>query len=207
MISKTDRFYFDNLAQAADVSFKAANYLVACLSDFHPEKIQEMLETMHSYEHLGDTKKHEMTSALAKAFVTPVDREDLELISQNIDEVTDRIEEVLQRFYVDKIKVVTPIAVEFAKKLVECCTLMNNMLVEFVNFKKPKKLHNMIVELNHLEEVCDALYLQATLKAQEDSSDVLEILFWREIYDKMEKCADACEHVGDCISMVVMKNT
>ena len=38
-------------------------------------------------------------------------------------------------------------------------------------------------------------------------SDVLEILFWREIYECMESCADACEHVGDCVETVVMKNT
>ena len=207
MISKADRFYFENLEQAAEASYKAAKYLVTCLSDYHPENIQHMLETMHEFEHAGDTKKHEMSSALARAFVTPIDREDLELISQNIDEVTDRIEEVLQRFYVDRIKKVTPFAVEFAKKIVECCALMNNMLNEFVNFKKSVKLHEMVVELNRLEEECDELYLQASLELLDQFRDVLQIYFWREIYDKMEKCADACEHVGDCVSMVVMKNT
>ena len=29
----------------------------------------------------------------------------------------------------------------------------------------------------------------------------------REIFDKLEACADACEHVGDCIETIVMKNT
>jgi putative DNA primase/helicase len=29
----------------------------------------------------------------------------------------------------------------------------------------------------------------------------------REIYDKLEACADAAEHVGDCIETIVMKNT
>lgn len=207
MMSKTDRFYFENLSEAAKVSYEAANYLVQCLSDYHPEAIQEMLETMHDHEHSGDLKKHEMTAALAKAFVTPIDREDLEMISQNIDEVTDRIEEVLQRFYVDKIKTVTPIAIAFAEKIVSCCTVMRNMLEEFVNFKKPKKLHEMIVELNNLEEECDGLYLRATMEAQEQTDNILEIIFWREVYDKLEKCADTCEHVGDNIGMVVMKNT
>lgn len=207
MISKADRFYFENLAQAAEVSYKEAAYLVTCLLDYRLENIQNMLETMHEFEHTGDTKKHEMSSALARAFVTPIDREDLELISQNIDEVTDRIEEVLQRFYVDRIEKVTPFAVEFAKKIVECCALMNNMLDEFVNFKKSAKLHEMVVGLNQLEEECDELYLKASLDLLEQSHDVLQIYFWREIYDKMEKCADACEHVGDCVSMVVMKNT
>jgi uncharacterized protein Yka (UPF0111/DUF47 family) len=37
--------------------------------------------------------------------------------------------------------------------------------------------------------------------------DPLEVVSWREIYDKLENCADACEHVGDCVETVVMKNT
>ena len=36
---------------------------------------------------------------------------------------------------------------------------------------------------------------------------VLTILSWREIFDKLEACADACERVGDCIETIVMKNT
>ena len=61
---------------------------------------------MHEFEHKGDDKHHEMSSMLAKAFVTPVDREDLAMISQSIDEVLDKLEEVLQRFYVDQIRVI-----------------------------------------------------------------------------------------------------
>lgn len=207
MISKADRFYYENFVLAAEEAHKAAVYLVECLSDYKPEKIVQMLETMHGYEHAGDTKKHEMSAALAKAFVTPIEREDIALISQNIDEVSDRIEEVLQRFYVDKIEKVTPEAVKFAQKIVECCTMMKDMLTELPNFKKPAKLHDMIVALNALEEECDRMYLDATRKARDDFDDVFTVICWREIYDKMERCADACEHVGDCVEMIVMKNT
>lgn len=207
MMSKADRFYYENFVLAAEEAHKAAVYLVECLSDYKPDKIGQMLEKMHEYEHAGDTKKHEMSAALARAFVTPLEREDIALISQNIDEVSDRIEEVMQRFYVDRIEKVTPEAVAFAQKIVECCTMMKNMLTELPNFKKPAKLHDMIVALNALEEECDRMYLDATRKVKDEFDDVFDIICWREIYDKMERCADACEHVGDCVETIVMKNT
>ena len=47
-----------------------------------------------------------MNAALAKAFVTPVDREDLDLLSHQIDDVTDIIEEVLQKFYINDVKMI-----------------------------------------------------------------------------------------------------
>ena len=166
-----------------------------------------MLARMHSIEHEADGKRHEMAAALAKAFVTPLDREDLAQISHDIDEVADCIEEVVQRFYVDRIESILPEAVEFAGRIVDGCKLMKEILQELANFKKPQKLHEMIIELNRQEGLCDELYLKATRSIPTYTGDVLTILFWREIYDKLEACADACEHVGDSIERIVMKNT
>ena len=205
-MAKSDRFYFENYAAAADCCGKAAAYLQECLTNYDYANIKTMLQNMHAIEHEADGVKHEMTAALAKAFVTPMEREDMAQISANIDEVADFIEEVIQRMYVNRIQTVMPEAVEFAGKIVECCDMMKEMLAELVNFKKPKKLHEMIIALSHKEEECDQLYLEATLKAADFSNDVLTVVFWRDILDRLEKCADACEHVGDSIETIVMKN-
>lgn len=206
MGAKADRFYFENLVEAADQACRASDYLVSCLVDFHPDNIKDMLISMHDIEHGGDEKKHEMTAALTRAFVTPADREDLGQISHNIDEVTDSIEEVLQGIYMYRIGVITPDAVIFAQRLSECCHLMKKMLEEFHNFKKPVKLHELVIELNHMEETCDRLYIDATARLNDQFTDALEILSWRELYNRLENCADACEHVADCVDLVVMKN-
>ena len=205
-MAKSDRFYFENYAAAADCCSKAAAYLQECLTHYDYANIQTMLEKMHTIEHEADGVKHEMTAALAKAFVTPMEREDMAQISANIDEVADFIEEVIQRMYVNRIQTVMPEAIEFAGKIVECCEMMRQMLSELVNFKKPKKLHELIIDLSHKEEECDRLYLEATLKTTEFSDNMLTVMFWRDILDRLEKCADACEHVGDSIETIVMKN-
>ena len=207
MANKADRFYFDNFVQASEQSCRAARYLVESLTNYNAANMSDMLEELHAIEHEGDGKKHELSAALAKAFVTPIDREDLDLISHNIDDVTDGIEEVLQRFYMNRITSVLPEAIEFAKKLESCCSLMKEIMVEFINFKKSAKLHDMIVELNRVEEECDRLYLLAVYSLRDTCTDVLDIISWREIYDCLEACADACEHVGDCVETVIMKNT
>ena len=207
MANKADRFYYENFREAAEHCCRAADYLVECLSSYKPDRIREMLEKMHEIEHSADKKKHEMSAALAKAFVTPIDREDLAELSQNIDEVCDVIEEILQKFYINQIQTVTRDGLLFAKKIADCCRLMKDMLSELENFKKPEKLHAMIVELNHTEEECDAIYLESALRVREQRSDVLEIVAWREIYHCMESCADACEHVADSVETIVMKNT
>ena len=207
MASKQDRFYFENFIAAADCSCRAADFLVDCLEHYDAARLQQMMRDLHAIEHEGDGKKHEMSAALARAFVTPVDREDLAMISANIDDVTDSVEEILEGLYMDQIKTILPGTVDFARRLADCCRLMKAMLSEFPNFKKPAQLHKLIIDLNHAEEECDRIYMEVTMNIRKHCTDVLDVVSWREIYARMENCADACEHVGDCVDMVVMKNT
>ena len=207
MANKSDRFYFENFIACAECACCAAKYLEHCLTNYDPDKLASMLSELHKTEHDADMKKHELSSALAKAFVTPIEREDLDILSQNIDEVVDKIEEVLQLFYIYDIRSVKLNAIMFVQKLIICCEMMKNMLVEFENYKKSTKLKEMIIELNHAEEECDKLYLEYSRQINMESSDALEIISWRDIYQYMESCADACEHVADSIETVVMKNS
>lgn len=206
-MAKKDKFYYENLAAAAGLSKDAAVYLVKCLENYNANDIKKMIDEMHKIEHSADIKKHEMNDALAKAFVTPVDREDLDLLSHQMDDVTDIIEEVLQKFYIFNITEIYPAAITFAKKLVRSCELLCELMNEFENFKKSKKINSLIVELNDVEEECDQLHLSSMRALTVESKDVLVTISWREIFECLEACADACENVSECVGSVIMKNT
>lgn len=207
MGSKADKFYFNNFLSATEYCLDAAKYLEDCFNNYNVAELKNMIIKMHEFEHKADEVHHEMSAALAKAFVTPLDREDIAQISANIDEVADTIEEVLQRLYVDEVEEIPDFFKVFASKIVECCELLKKVLEELPTFKKPKKLKEMILNLGALEEECDKLYLEGTLNIRKENSDVLLIIALRDTLYKMERCADACEHVCDTIEMIVMKNT
>lgn len=206
-MAKGDQFYYETLLASATLSREAAKYLVTCLENYNPDHLQKMLESMHEIEHTADTKKHDMDAKLAKAFVTPIEREDLALLSYDLDEVTDKIEEVLQKFYMYDIQSVRPAAVTFAQKTVQTCDLLCGIMEEFENFKKSKKLKLLIDDLNDIEEACDRLYLASMRELMTTSTDVMEKVAWHQIFDCLEACIDACEHVSECVDTVIMKNT
>ena len=62
------------------------------------------------------------------------------------------------------------------------------------------------MEINRLEEEGDALYTQAVRKLYLESHDPIELSVWRELFDRMEKCCDTCEHVANVVEGVMMKN-
>ena len=206
-MAKGDKFYFENFSACATLAKNAANYLVECLENYDANKIEEMIAKMHTFEHSADMKKHEMNETLAKAFVTPVDREDLDMLSQQLDNVCDTIEEVLQKFYIYNIKTIEPAAIEFAKNLVKSCEMLVQIMDEFENFKKSKTMRSLIIACNDVEEDCDKLYLATMHNLTKNSTDVLTTMSWYKIFDCLEACADACEHVSECVGSIIMKNT
>ena len=204
---QNNSFYFDNFIACADYACQAAHLLEKGMREFDPDRIGDMLDEMHAVEHAGDEKKHELLNVLAKAFITPVEREDIILLGQNIDEVTDKIEDVLLRIYCNNVRSVRPDALELVAVAIKCCGEVKDMLVEFPRFKNSKKLHEHIVNINTLEEEADQLFISSMRNLHTSCDDPIAIIVWREIYIYLEKCVDACEHVADTVESVVMKNS
>ena len=209
MANRKNEFYWKNYIAAADVACRAAGYLLECMKDFDIGKIGAMLTAMHEFEHEGDSLRHEMTEALARSFVTPFEREDMQELCQRLDNVIDSIEEVLQAIYFNCIGTVSAESIVFAEKICICTAKMKEMLAELPNFKKYEKLRSLIIDVNTAEEECDALYLQANYDCRKNwnGKDPLDVIAWRDIYSKLEECADACEHVADTVEAIVMKNS
>ena len=177
------------------------------LNDFHVDTLQAKLDALHEIEHGADQKKHEMMGVLVKAFITPIEREDIILLSQGIDEVTDKIEDVLIRVYINNVRTIRQDAVEFSKVIIRCCETLKKMMEEFADFKKSKEIYQSIVDINGLEEEGDRLFIQSMRRLHTEVTDPIEIIAWREIFMYLEKCCDACEHVADAVESVIMKNS
>ena len=196
MSKKSDSYYFENFIQCVECGCQAARMLEENLANYSGDDLEEIIRKFHEIEHDADKKKHEMMGVLVKAFITPIEREDIILLSQCIDEVTDKIEDVIR-----------PEAIEFTKVIIRCCETLKEIMQEFADFKKSKTLHGLIVEINALEEEGDRVYMEIMRRLHTEVSDPMEIIAWREIYNYLEKCCDACEHVADVVESVMMKNT
>ena len=207
MAKKQDSFYFDTFITCIDYGCQAAHLLHQVMSNFDPQKIGERLDEMHALEHAADVKKHEMLNVLAKAFITPIEREDIMLLSQNIDEVTDKIEDVLLRVYCNNVQKIRPEALELSRLVIRCCEEAKLMAQEFADFKRSKGLRDHIIRINTLEEEADQQFINSMRTLHTTCTDPIEIIVWREIFLYLEKCVDACEHVADTVESVVMKNS
>ena len=207
MSKKQDSFYFENFKSCTEHACRAAHLLDETMRRFDPDSMEQCIEEMHRIEHGADEKKHEILNVLAKAFITPIDREDILLLSQSIDDMVDKIEDVLLRIYCNNVQSIRPEALAVMDVIVRCCEEVQRLIEEFPNFRRSKALREHIIHVNTMDEDADQLFITNLHQLHTTCTDPIEIISWREIYIYLEHCADACEQVAGVVESVVIKNT
>lgn len=206
MSKKSGQFFFDKFSQAAAVSCEAAEAVHTFLSDYDAEKVDARIAELHEIEHRGDEIKHEIMNELVRAFITPIERDDIIDLAQNIDNVTDAIEDIIIHYMFLGAAEVREESVQFSELLVRCSQNMRKLIDELPNFKKSKKLPQLVVELNNLEEQGDTIYIEAMTNLHRTEKDAVTVIAWRDVFNYLERACDACEHVGDIVESVAIGN-
>ena len=206
MAAKNDSYYFNTISECAVLASEAAQVLHTVLTKFNSNEIDEIMWKLHDVEHKADEKKHDMLSALLKAFITPIERDDIIKLSQAIDDITDAVEDVVIQINMDQVKLIRPDSIEFSELLIRCCKRVEELLEEFRNFKKSKLIKDIIIEINRLEEEGDQLYISVMKNLHATSKDPIEIIVWRDIYKAFENVCDSCEDVANIVESIVIGN-
>lgn len=207
-MKQKSNIYYDGFVDCMDYACKAAEYLRAMIIGFTPDTLEVKAAEVHEIEHAADLAKHAVIQKLAKEFITPIEREDIMALFQQIDDVTDNIEDVVRRMYMFNITKIRPDMHEFASLISQCCTITKQALSEMYDFQKSTTLRSSIILINELEESGDRLHYAAMRRLYtEENVTPLERLQWTKMYDWLEDCCDKCEDVSDSIEMILLKNS
>ena len=207
MARKNDAFYFDTFCECADIACDAGKLLADVIRNYDPAAISDAMERMHALEQAADEKKHDIHDALVKAFVTPIEREDIAVMSENLDTVIDRIEGVLHRLYFDNVQSIRPDSIKLVDLIERACAEMRALLGELPQFKRSRALREHVITINTIEGEGDFVYIEAMRALHTGSDDFREVFAWHEVYTFMEYALDSVEHVADTVDSIVMKNS
>ncbi|MEG0477702.1 MAG: DUF47 family protein, partial [Raoultibacter sp.] len=165
------------------------------------------MEKAHQLEHEGDEVNHSIYTAVATDFMPPIEREDILGLAQYLDEIIDYIEDVMQRFYMYDVHTMHHAAGEFAAIMLKSCEALEMAMGDFRNFKKSKKFKNLLIDVNTYEEEADLLFLKTLRHLHtDDKENPMRVIVWSQLYERMEKCCDACEHTADMMNSILLKN-
>ncbi len=207
-MKKNEFDYFEYFRNCGHFACEAANCLYETLSNYDPATLKEQAGAMHHIENEADMAKHEMTKRLSHEFITPIEREDIIALSQEMDNVVDAADEVLQRAYMFNITKLRPETIAFAELFVKCCKALSATLDELRSFKKAgNDINKHVVEVNTFEGIGDGMHSDNIRRLFTEETDARELLVWNIMFECLETCLDACEHAADIVESVIMKNS
>jgi hypothetical protein len=195
--------FFDLFEKSVANVAKAANELADFLEDYTnvPLKVARITEL----EHEGDAITHQIMEQLHRTFITPLDREDIALLTERLDDVMDFIEDAANAMLLYRIEQPTIRAREMAAILV---TMTSELVVAVPLLRNRSKMKGMLehcVEINRLENEADAV-IRLALAELFDDTPIADVIKWREIYEHLETAADKGEDVANVLEGVVLKH-
>ena len=208
-MAKKDKFnYFDAFKKQVEVAAEECDILIEAIETFsHADELEPLLKRAHEIEHQGDLVNHEIRTYVSTDFITPIDREDIVELAQRLDDITDDLEGILQRFYMFNIHFMHPKTIEFAQIIKKSLKALSKSMDSFREFKKVKKIRAMVQDVNDFEETADDLYVEVIRSLYvEESEHPVRIEVWTALFDRLEGAVDACWEAADTMSTIMLKN-
>jgi predicted phosphate transport protein (TIGR00153 family) len=200
-----DHRFFDLFEQAAGLLVRAAQGYVDLLREY-PQR-ERYIAVIRQIEHEGDDITHRTLKKLDTTFITPFDREDIYSLMKLMDDVIDEIDAASKRLVLYQIPQPTTALVKLTDVLLRATQLVASAVGELRNFKKPESLRMHLIEIHAMENAGDDINHSAAAELYATSTNAIEAMKWKEIYDLTERAIDRCEDVANTIDAIILKNS
>lgn len=202
-IPKEEKF-FELFEEGARNVVKAAQRLKEMVDTW--KNVEGRVSEITELEHEGDRITHQIMEQLHRTFVTPFDREDIALLAHSLDDVTDFIHAAADAMLIYKIDQPSQRAKELADIIVQAAAEVERALPQLRRRAQLKQVLERCVEINRLENMADRVFRSAVGELFDDSTDIANVIKWREIYEHMESATDRCEDVANVLEGVALKH-
>jgi len=202
--TRKEEIFYDLFVETAEKASLAARKLDDFINNY--VNVNEKVRAIEEIEHDCDICIHNIMQQLNKSFITPIDREDINQIAKELDNITDAIESTAHRFKMFNIMTITEETKKLTSLIVMCTDELKGVMGELKYMKTSKLLTKKIIEVNRIENEGDAIYRDAIALLFVNEKNTIDVIKWKEIYEFLEKTLDACEDVANIVEGVVMKN-
>ncbi|MBX7208124.1 MAG: DUF47 family protein [Verrucomicrobiaceae bacterium] len=201
LFGKTDIFY-----DLLEASAKEAQNSIQSLSKLFGQPVTSLTLDDLILSRRKDKKITEkINKELCVTFVTELEREDIEALSNALYKIPKTAEKIAERFivYAQKLQGID---------LTQQVALMETAAASVVEMvgELRKKLHldrvkDMNAKLQLVEGQADKLMLDLLRDLYSGRYDPMQTMMLRDLYDLMEKVVDRCRDAGNVISHIVLK--
>jgi predicted phosphate transport protein (TIGR00153 family) len=201
LLPREEHFYH-MLEELARLSHEAAK----ALERFKDRPADEVQTAVQSIEHQADDIVRRMEDALARTFVTPIDREDLHRLTSELDDIIDLANLTARALGLYNINHPTEAMVQLMANLVTVTAMIRDALPRL----RKKEFTQLLEEgrrVRQMEKEADTVYRSAiSALFRKEQIDFRDLLKEKEALDDLERAVDQCDNVADLLSTLAVKH-
>lgn len=202
-LPKEDHFY-DFLEKQATAAYDGAKALAGISkpgADF-----ESVRKSVQEHEHAGDKLVHEVEEALARTFVTPIDREDIQKLSSELDDVLDLMNGAARAAVLFGVTRPSAAMTKLVDVLVKCTEVLASTL-PLLRTHEYSKIVESTRAIRGLEKEGDIVFRDAISALFADPAiDAKVLLREKAVLEDLENALDHCDQLAATLTNLAIKH-
>ena len=203
--------FFEMFNQHADCIVDAAHAFAQLVAHYNDPHLREKYaQDVDNTERAADRVTHEVSKAVHKTFITPIDREQIHTLINTMDDVADLIQDSAETMTLYDVRHMTEEITRLTDLSVKCCERLRDAVKLLDKLADPATAEAALKtceEIDRLESDADRVLRSAMSKLFREEPDVRELIKLKAIYELLETITDKCEDVANLIEGIVLENS
>lgn len=204
LFGKSDVFY-DLLEQSAE----EARHSVAALKKLldHPPSPSLNLDDFVLARRKDKQITAKINEELCRTFVTELEREDIEELSNALYKIPKTVEKIAERYIICGNCLHGANFSAHVKMMDDAAAVVVEMVRQLRKKLHLEKVKDQNARLQHIEGQADKLILEVLREIFSGKHEPLPAMALRDLHELMEKVVDRCRDAGNVVSHIVLKYT
>ena len=203
---KPQRSEFFNLFKEVGGNLSAISALFSKLTKEFKD-FEEYAREAKDIEHSADKKVHQIVELLNSTFITPFDREDIYLLSNELDDIVDLTENAIHNIYLYKVAKKNPALDEFAELLSQGSVYTEKLIAHMEIQKCTPEFSEIKTLMHDLEDKGDDVFALAISRLFTEEKDPIAVIKEKDILECLENVLDKYKKVSDIIEGILVKSS
>jgi uncharacterized protein Yka (UPF0111/DUF47 family) len=206
LMGKDDKF-FDLLEASADEAHTSINLLARFIktrqTEGPPPNLDEFMQSRRNDKRITQ----EITEALSRTFVTPLEREDIEALSSSLYRIPKTVEKIVERLSIYPGRITQDGFLRQAELADKAAVEVVFMIRQLRGGTSMEKIREAQDRLQYAEGEADKVMLSLIKELYHGSYDAKQVVFLQELYEMVEKVVDRCRDTGNVVVQIVLKHS
>jgi uncharacterized protein len=203
LLGKGDRF-FDLLEAGAEEARQSVQALVELIKA--PQDGQTLDKLIVSRRQEKQIHQ-DLTALLCSTFITPLEREDIEALSNALSRITKVAKKFAQRLLASQSHIQPELLCKQVELIERAAQVLCQMVRELRHGSHLDKVQEQNNSLHRCEGEADKLMLELLNDLYCGQFEPLQMIVMRDLIEMLEKVIDRCRDAGNVVFQIVLKNS